>query len=139
MIRKFENKKITWTLIVPVLAVWMMIVIPECAVGQDATSYRSPEVQFLEEKYAIDFDGSVSNGEFILALAKVLNLDCTEHSDWLNGNTPSSQYSRAADVLHKKGILTEHKPDGQLMSIDAVVLTVRASGLTEVAGNYRQP
>lgn len=116
MTSKFVTKKITYVLLVAVLAVWMTA-IPAQAAGPAGERYRGPEVQFLEDKYALSFGSSITQGEFISALAKALKLDYTERSRQIAGIASNSTY---------------------LTSINAVVLAVRASGLKEVANTYHQ-
>ncbi|WP_094605446.1 hypothetical protein [Sporomusa silvacetica] len=139
MTSKFKNKKITWFLIVTVLVAWM-ITIPDRAAGETGNRYRGPEVQFLEEKYSICFGSVINNGEFISALAKVLNLDYTEQSSRIEGITPNSKYFKTANALYKDGVLTESKldADSRLTSINAVALAVRAAGLKEVVDTYNR-
>ena len=112
--------------------------IPDQTVGEAGSRYRAPEVQFLEEKYAICFGSVITRGEFISALAKVLSLDYTEQSSRMEGITQNSEYFKAANALYKNGVLTERKLDvgSRLTSIHAVALAVRASGLKEVADTY---
>ena len=139
MASKFENKKITWFLIVMVLAAWV-ITIPDRAVAQTVNRYCGPEVQFLEEKYGIYFESVINNGEFISALAKVLNLDYTEQFSRIDGIAPNSKYFKEMNALYKDGVLTENKleADSRLTSINAVALAVRAAGLKEVADTYNR-
>ncbi len=139
MSSKLETKKPAVILIITVLAIWMTI-IPANATGQSETGYRTPEVQFLEERYSITFNGVVTNGEFISALVKVLHLDDSENSSQLDGILAGANYSKATNAVAKGGVRIESKlaADSQLTAIQAVALAVRAAGLKEVTDTYNQ-
>ncbi|MBP2634397.1 MAG: hypothetical protein H6Q72_304 [Firmicutes bacterium] len=141
MVSKAAPKKIAGMLSITLLAV-LMIIIPAKAVGQTETGYRTPEVQFLEEKYSLAFNDVITNGEFVTALVKVLNLEYAEPFRQTDESLPRLTYLKAQKALADAGIVIENKlaadDDSRLTSIQAVALAVQASGLKEVADTYNQ-
>ena len=137
MTNKLVHGKGPWFLVVMVLIAWLAAV-PAQAAGQTDNWYHGPEVQYLEDKYGMHFIGWTTKGEFVSALATVLNLDYTEQSSKIDDALPGTKYFKSANALYKNGVLTENKldADSRLIGSTAVSLAVRAAGLKELAATY---
>lgn len=107
MAGKLVTKRLVWILTITVLSA-LLVIIPANATYQIEQGYRSPEVQFLEEKYSIKFDSMLTTKKFVSALAKMLPVEYMEGDD------------------------------SRLASNKAVALAIRAAGLQEVADTYSQ-
>ncbi|GLX69432.1 hypothetical protein [Paenibacillus glycanilyticus] len=96
---------------------------------------------FLQEKYGITFEnGTVTKGQFLQQVAKVLNLQASDAKPAFSDLNVSSPYYSSAAALYEHGIITSLKVDADkpLQASGALYIAVKAAGLTELAHTYPQ-
>jgi len=93
--------------------------------------------QFLEEKYGVSFEGNVTKGDLIKAVAEALDLKAATSPVFSDLSEKDSLYEAAA-ALYDHGILQGPAIDGEqpLTKIVAVSIAVRAADLSELAYTY---
>lgn len=103
-------------------------------VSDSALSYK----QFLNDKYAITLSDSLSKGDFIVAVDRVLKTEAKDQTNVFTDVQKDSPYYEAALALHEKGILSDGKLQGDLplTQLQATFIALKASGLKELAYTY---
>lgn len=93
---------------------------------------------YLDEKFGIDFSGTVTKGEYIEAVARILKLEEPDEAPVFADLDASSPYYASAAALYEQGILTSAsvEPDRPLSGAGAVYIAVKAAGLSELAYTY---
>jgi len=105
------------------------------ALASDSTaSYK----QFLNDKYAITLSDSLTKGDFIIAVNRVLKAEAKDQTNVFTDLQKDSPYYMAALALHEKGILSEGalQGDQSLTQLQATFIALKASGLKELAYTY---
>lgn len=103
-------------------------------VSDSALSYK----QFLNDKYAITLSDSLSKGDFVNAVDRVLKTEAKDQTNVFTDIQKDSPYYEAALALHEKGILSDGKLQGDLplTQLQATFIALKASGLKELAYTY---
>ncbi|NEW04990.1 hypothetical protein GK047_03020 [Paenibacillus sp. SYP-B3998] len=99
-----------------------------------ATEYK----QFLKDNYNISLSASLSKGDFVNAVDRILKLDAKEQENKFTDLQKDSPYYKAAQALLEKGILSENKLQGDqpLSELQATFIAVKAAGIKELAYTY---
>lgn len=94
--------------------------------------------QFLKDQFGYTLPSSPTKGDFVKALAAVLNLEPSDKPNPFQDIKESSPYYKSALALYEKGILTQDRLDGDqpLTQSTAVYMAVKAAGLKELAYTY---
>ncbi|GKS14732.1 hypothetical protein YDYSY3_57320 [Paenibacillus chitinolyticus] len=94
--------------------------------------------QFLKDQFGYTLPSSPTKGDFVKALAAVLNLEPSGKPNPFQDIKESSPYYKSALALYEKGILTQDRLDGDqpLTQSTAVYIAVKAAGLKELAYTY---
>ncbi len=94
--------------------------------------------QFLKNQYAISLTDSLSKGDFVIAVDRILKAEAKDRTNVFTDLQTDSPYYKAALALHEKGILSEGKllGDQPLTQLQAVFIALKASGLKELAYTY---
>lgn len=102
--------------------------------SDSAVSYK----QFLKDQYAISLSDSLSKGDFVVAVNRVLNAEAKDQTNAFTDLQKDSPYYKAALALHEKGILSEGKLQGDqpLTQLQATFIALKAAGLKELAYTY---
>ncbi|SFE27162.1 hypothetical protein SAMN05216378_2958 [Paenibacillus catalpae] len=109
------------------------------AVQQSSTTAIAENELFLQEKYGIAFQaGSVTKGQFLQHIAKILKLESAESSPAFTDLNADSPYYTSAAALYEQGIITSLKVDASqpLQASSALYIAVKAAGLAELAHTY---
>ncbi|WP_261302219.1 hypothetical protein [Paenibacillus andongensis] len=105
------------------------------AEASDATaSYK----QFLNDQYAISLSDSLSKGDFVIAVNRILKAEAKDQTNAFTDLQKDSPYYKAALALHEQGILSEGKLQGDqpLTQLQATFIALKAAGLKELAYTY---
>jgi hypothetical protein len=94
--------------------------------------------QFLQEKFKVSFNGTITRGQFIEAIATILSYKPTGKEVIFTDLKSDDKLFPAAAALYENGILAGPgvQADQPLSSIAAVSIAVRAAGLKELAYTY---
>ncbi|MBV6716998.1 hypothetical protein [Paenibacillus chitinolyticus] len=94
--------------------------------------------QFLKDQFGYTLPSAPTKGDFVKALAAVLNLEPSDKPNPFQDIKESSPYYKSALALYEKGILTQDRLDGDqpLTQSTAVYMAVKAAGLKELAYTY---
>ncbi|WP_442956013.1 hypothetical protein [Paenibacillus sp. MMO-177] len=113
---------------------------PTSAVLQSSSTSITEYEQFLQEKYGISFQGTVTKGQFLQQVAKVLHLGSAESKPVFSDLGADSPYYSSAAALYEHGIITSLKieADKPLQATGALYIAVKAAGLAELAHSYPQ-
>jgi hypothetical protein len=94
--------------------------------------------QFIQEKFKVSLNGTVTKGQFIEAVAKILNYKPSGKEVIFSDLKSNDVLFPSAAALYENGIL--QGPDIQagqpLSNIAAASIAVRAAGLKELAYTY---
>lgn len=105
------------------------------AEASDATaSYK----QFLNDQYSISLSDSLSKGDFVIAVNRILKAEAKDQTNAFTDLQKISPYYKAALALHEQGILSEGKLQGDqpLTQLQATFIALKAAGLKELAYTY---
>lgn len=93
---------------------------------------------FLDDKFDVRLDGKLNKGNFIEAVADVLNIDAPKDKAVFADLSPSDELYDAAAALYEKGILQGPSIGGELplTNVVAVSIAIRAADLKELAYTY---
>jgi hypothetical protein len=94
--------------------------------------------QFLQEKFNVSLYGTITKGQYIEAIAKILNYKPTGKEVIFSDLKPDSKLFPSAAALYENGILEGPgiQASQPLSSLAAVSIAVRAAGLKELAYTY---
>ena len=94
--------------------------------------------QFLKEKFNVSLSGTVTKGEFIEAVADILDYEPSSKTVAFPDVLPDSELYAPAAALYEKGILSGPAIQGEqvLTASVAVAIAVRAADLKELAYTY---
>ncbi|MDF2648287.1 MAG: hypothetical protein K0Q73_4092, partial [Paenibacillus sp.] len=94
--------------------------------------------QFLKDQYTISLSDSLSKGDFVIAVDRILKAEAKSQTHAFTDLQKDSPYYKAALALHEKGILSEGKLQGDqpLTQLQATFIALKASGLKELAYTY---
>jgi hypothetical protein len=94
--------------------------------------------QFIAEKFNISLEGTITKGQFIKAVANILNYKPTGKEVTFSDLKADDKLFPAAAALYENGILggPDVQAEQPLSSIVAVSIAVRAAGLKELAYTY---
>ncbi|MCM3630190.1 hypothetical protein M3194_22920 [Paenibacillus glycanilyticus] len=115
--------------------------VPPSVALQSASSASAEYELFLQEKYGITFQsGSVTKGQFLQQVAKILKLGSPESKPAFTDLNADSPYYTSAAALYEQGIITSLKIDANqpLQATSALYIAVKAAGLAELAHSYPQ-
>ncbi|MBD0378944.1 hypothetical protein [Paenibacillus sedimenti] len=106
----------------------------------DATDSAAAYKQFLQDNYSLSLSGTLSKGDFVHAVDRILHLDAKEQENKFTDLQKDSPYYEAAMALFEEGILTESKLQGEqpLTQLQATFIALKAAGLKELAYTYPQ-
>lgn len=95
-------------------------------------------VQFLSNKYGIQFGEEPTRGDFIEAVAKVLPFEKGSDNPLFTDITSSDPLYPAAAELYNAGIITTTTvyPETKLTPIAALYIAVKAAGIQELSYTY---
>ncbi|MFD0693064.1 S-layer homology domain-containing protein [Paenibacillus sp. GCM10027628] len=104
--------------------------------SESTASYK----QFLKDHYSLSLAGSLSKGDFVNAVDRILKLEPKEQTNKFTDLQKDSPYYKAANALFEKGILTDGKLQGEqpLTQLQATFIALKAAGLKELAYTYPQ-
>lgn len=104
------------------------------AANDSALSYK----QFLNTRYEIALSNSLSKGDFIIAVNRILKAEAKDQKNVFTDLQKDSPYYESALALYKKGILSGDtlKGDQPLTKLQAIFIALKASGLKEFAYTY---
>ncbi|MFC0211889.1 hypothetical protein ACFFK0_05395 [Paenibacillus chartarius] len=99
----------------------------------EAKEYR----QYLHDQYGITVSSTLTKGEFINDIARILALE-PEALNHITDLTSDSPYYRAANALYESGVITEQavRAEEPLTKLGAVFLSLKAANLKELAYTY---
>ncbi|MCM3784647.1 hypothetical protein M3231_16915 [Neobacillus mesonae] len=110
---------------------------PLSGTGEPAAGY----IQFLHNKYGIYFSDSMTRGEYIEAVAKIVDFKPEEESfpEFADLSASDLLYPAAAK-LYSAGILTSLNvnADAPLTPLSALYIAVKAAGISELGYTYPQ-
>ncbi|AJY75423.1 hypothetical protein [Paenibacillus beijingensis] len=106
--------------------------------GQAPLSKAADHKQSLKERYGLSIPDSLTKGDFIVVVAKILDLKATGHKIPFSDLQEGSPYYEPAAALYDKGIITQLSvnADRQLTQSNAVMIALKASGMKELAYTY---
>ncbi|OAS14707.1 S-layer homology domain-containing protein [Paenibacillus oryzisoli] len=104
------------------------------AANDSALSFK----QFLNTRYEITLSNSLSKGDFIIAVNRILKAEAKDQTNVFTDLQKDSPYYEAALALYKKGILSGDtlRGDQTLTQLQAIFIALKASGLKELAYTY---
>jgi hypothetical protein len=104
----------------------------------ESSSSTTKYKQFLKDNYNISLSASLTKGDFVNAVDRILKLDAKEQDNKFTDLQKDSPYYKAALALLEKGILTDNtlQGDQSLSELQATFIAVKAAGLKELAYTY---
>ncbi|MBB6733743.1 hypothetical protein, partial [Cohnella zeiphila] len=110
---------------------------PEAAAvasGIGAAEYET----FLQDKFGISLPDRFTKGDFLVALAKALQLKPEGDAAAFRDLAADSPYAQAAQALREQGVLSADtlSASAPLGSVNAVQIALKAAGLKELAYTY---
>ncbi|MEW9701417.1 hypothetical protein [Paenibacillus sp. SI8] len=108
------------------------------AADSNAGGSSSAYQQFLQDNYHVSLSKSLSKGDFVNAVDRILKLEAKNGENKFTDLQKDSPYYKAATALLEKGILTDSKlqADQPLSELQATFIAVKAAGLKELAYTY---
>ncbi|MDT3427589.1 hypothetical protein J2Z22_003152 [Paenibacillus forsythiae] len=92
----------------------------------------------LKEHYGLVLPDPLTKGDFMAAVAKILDLKANERKTSFSDLPESSPYYESAAALYDKGIITQSTvyANRPLTQSNAVMIALKASGMKELAYTY---
>lgn len=132
-------KKILIVVMLLTLVISNIVFAEPVSISKDSIDFIGNEYhQYLDYKYGIKISNTITKGDFINWVAKILDGKYDGKDNKFEDIDKDNKYYKSSMYLYEKGILDEGKlePNKELTTMEGISIAIKASNLKELALSY---